>query len=394
MKKTKPKVSLIFPVYGQCKLLLNALGTLKEVTRYPNYEVVLVDDRSEENMDEVYDKEYLYDTLIRLPQRTGNSTVGVNEGVKAASGDFIQYQNTDVYFEDPGWLDKVVDAFDGNTAVVGPALLYPDRTVQSAGMFFDRRGLNRHLYRYKLYETVDKRTLDVPMVTGCGLTTRKDVYDELGGFRVFRPHGWDDAEWCLRVRRSGYGVKLCPDSYFFHLGTVSYSGMDDPQYHSNRRKIFREYKHLLKELSRFKLDRQKHVFFLRDLQPSSANLTLIDLMQRCDLNGRSELLVVPSDSGELKAVFQKCGARIFPSPLVKSAASISKTVARVTRVYECFSFLQSEKPDVVVYDNSFARLFSVVRALSKLVNNSASYMELGSFENRVGHAAEGSVSQC
>lgn len=387
MDATKPKVSLIFPVYGQCELLLRALTTLREVTHYPNYEVILVDDCSEENMDDVYGRESLYDRLVRLPRNTGNSTVVVNEGVKLSSGDFIQYQNTDVYFEDPLWLDKIIDSFDEHTAVVGPALLFPNTTVQSAGCFFDRRALNHELYNFRLYETIDKRTIEVPMVAGCGLTTPRDVYEKLQGFRVFEPYGWDDTDWCLRARQSGYKTKLCLDSSFYHLHNVSYYGRDNPRYHENQKKIFKEFKDIIKEVSRFRLEKKKCVVFLKDLTASTTNLALVESIRKHDVGRKSQLLVFAHETGELENELLQFGARVFPpwySHALKKIPILSGgAVGLAKNAYRCFSFLRAERPDVVVYDSSFFRRYLLTHLIGTVLPGSPTFMRLASFGDHV-----------
>jgi GT2 family glycosyltransferase len=373
-------------------MTLKALTTLRDVTLYPNYEVILVDDCSRENMDSVYNDTRLYDKLLKLPQRSGNSTIAVNEGVKLSSGEFIQYQNNDVYFEDPYWLDKIIDAFDEDTAVVGPALLCPDKTIQCAGFSFDRRGLNHNLYSFKLYETLEKKTIEAPMVTGCGLTTRRDIYDKLQGFRVFQPHGWDDADWCLRVKENGYKVRLCLDSYFYHIGTVSYSGMDTPEYHSNRKNIFRKYKSLIKEISHYRLDRQKYLFVLKDLCESEAILNLLDSIRRYDLGRKSELLVLSCEPGQLRGALQKCGARVFPPkweaqvfhPLFDRITSMTnRTTVFARNTYNYFLFIRSEMPDSVIYDEAFAKMFGVIRFMNLLLADPRDFSKLSLFDKKV-----------
>lgn len=376
MSPSRPKISLIFPVYNQKSLLLRALSTLRDVTGYPNFEVILVDDRSTEDMSEVYENKDFYDRLIVLSEHSGNSTVAVNEGIKNSSGEFIQYQNTDVYFEAPDWLDILVDAFDEDTGVVGPALLYPDRTIQCAGMFFDRKGLNHNLYNYRLYDTVEKRTINVPMVTGCGLTTRRELLESAGGFTVFQPHGWDDVDWCLHMAEQGRKVKLCLNSYFYHLGTVSYSGMDTPRYHNNRRRIHRRYKNVLRAVSQYRPDRKKYIFFLKDLDETRENKELLSIISRDRLDKEAELLIFPAGMGKLQPEFRKCGARILP-PFFNAGGS-NGISHRLTNIRRCLSFLQVEKPDAVVYDSACFRTISFIDHLRVLLSDAPAFLPLSS----------------
>jgi len=71
------------------------------------------------------------------------------------------------------------------------------------------------------------------------------------------PVHWKKRPARLRYTRSGYKIKLCLDSYFYHLHNVSYFGTDNPRYHNNRKEIFQEYKKSIKRGSWFRLDKKK-----------------------------------------------------------------------------------------------------------------------------------------
>jgi len=250
-----PKVSLIFPVYcandDQKRYAEQTFGSLS-VTDYPNYEVIVVDDQSPVNMDDVYDRFPEDYTIIRMGENVG-STEAVNMGAHIATGEYIQYQNIDVRFTRPDWLKQIMNCFRQfeDVGVVGSRTVYPNgETIQHGGMRFQDDGQNVHLERGAFIVTAGMDNRIVPMVHGCGLTMRRDFWQELGGFHKYEPHGWDDADICLRSWREGKKVVCCRQSWFEHIGSAVYGTPDDPRYYENRKIITDEFGDTLKMLQK------------------------------------------------------------------------------------------------------------------------------------------------
>jgi len=220
-----PKVSLIVPVWmnndNLYQMTVDCLYQMQQ-TNYPNYEIIAVDDCSP--YDKLIDliKQFPDIYFLRTPEN-GGSTVAVNYGIKYASGEFIQYQNNDTLFPDPNWLTEQMKLFkDPEVGIVGCKMRYADGRIQHAGACW--RDINDHCIDHiGQYEDDIQYLEDVPFVTGCGMTVRKEILEKNGGeFTVFKGYGWDDLDIEVKAKKWGYKIKVAPKAEFIHLGTVSY----------------------------------------------------------------------------------------------------------------------------------------------------------------------------
>src|SRR5262249_20185600 len=129
------RVSIIIPFKDQLDLLRGCLRSLRRST-YRNYEVVLVDNGSEEPATRRYlERARLRRRVVGCPGPFNFSWL-CNEGARRARGEFLVFLNNDTEVLTPDWLQRLlVVACRPDVGVVGATLLYPDRTIQHAGLF-------------------------------------------------------------------------------------------------------------------------------------------------------------------------------------------------------------------------------------------------------------------
>jgi glycosyltransferase involved in cell wall biosynthesis len=146
-----------------------------------------------------------------------------NQGAAASRGRYVLFLNNDTEpFEN--WLAPLVETLETQprAGAVGSKLLYPDGTVQHAGMVikpFLPGELIRwdHLYRRcRPDATVVNRTREFQAVTGAALLMPRDLFDAIGGFDEGYVNGWEDVDLCLRVRETGRRVFYEPRSVLLH----------------------------------------------------------------------------------------------------------------------------------------------------------------------------------
>ena len=223
----KPKVALIVPVWINSeklfKMTVDCIESMQKTT-YQNYKIIIVDDCSPlDKFDELV-KLFASKHIVVKTQENGGSTRAVNYGIKfAKDADFIQYQNNDTLFPDKTWLDKQMKLFeDPNVGIVGSLLRYADGKIQHAGACW--RAMGQHFIDHiGQFQDNIKPIEDVPFVTGCGMTIRREILEKNGGgFTVFEGYGWDDIDIELKAKKWGYLIKIAFDSEFIHLGTISY----------------------------------------------------------------------------------------------------------------------------------------------------------------------------
>lgn len=221
-----PYVSIIVPVWCDSEesfeMTMNAIRGMEQ-TSYDNFDLTLVDDCSP--LTTTYDrlfKEFGSKHLVIQTPDNGGSTNAVNYGLRYAKAKLIQYQNNDTLFPHRDWLYEQTRLFDDpQVGVVGSLLRYETGLIQHGGACWRAIG-NHAIDHIGQYQKEIAYLEDVPFVTGCGMTVRREILDRNGGFTVFPGYGWDDIDIQVKAKRWGYKVKIAPKSQFIHLGSVSY----------------------------------------------------------------------------------------------------------------------------------------------------------------------------
>ena len=232
---TLPHVSLIIPTRDRLALLRPCIDGLLHRTDYPDLEIVIVDNESREPETLAY-LGALADTrgvrVIRVEGAFNFSRLN-NEGVKAASGTVVGLVNNDIEVIESKWLREMVShAARPGVGAVGAMLLYPDDTIQHAGVILGIGGVAGHIYkRLSRGHAGDfgraALVQNLSAVTAACLVVRRDLYVETGGLNdVDLPVAFNDIDLCLRLRERGYLNLWTPFAKLYHLESAS-RGPDD-----------------------------------------------------------------------------------------------------------------------------------------------------------------------
>lgn len=229
-----PLVSIIIPTRDAANLLRQCVESLLAKTEYPNFEVLVVDNRSREP-----------DALAYLRSLHGRPTPGGevrvlryddsfnfsainNFAVRHARGEFVCLLNNDTEAITPDWLAEMVGHLtQPGVGAVGAKLLFPDGRVQHAGDVVGPGGCANHLHTgigrddpgYCNRAVVAQ---ELSAVTAACLLTRKSLYEAVGGMDArFLRVAYNDVDYCLKLRRAGYKVVWTPHAELFHHESVS-----------------------------------------------------------------------------------------------------------------------------------------------------------------------------
>lgn len=223
-----PLVSIIIPVYNRKDLTKRCIETILKLNYRHSFELIVVDDCSTDGT-----QSYLAYMAKKQPNifavrngRNSGFAVSCNRGAKLARGTYLVFLNNDTV-PLKGWLDALVEVAerDKSIAVVGAKLLYPNGTIQHAGVGF--RKVPHPIFCYHVHAgkpqnypdaNVEK---DYDAVTAACMLVRRDVFFELGGFDEAYVNGYEDVDFCLRVRERGYRVVYTPNSVLYHLESQS-----------------------------------------------------------------------------------------------------------------------------------------------------------------------------
>lgn len=215
-------VSVIVPVHGHAQLTQRCLDmVLAELPA--DAELLVVDDASSDETPELLAGYGEAIRSVRLEENAGFARA-CNEGAAHSQGELLVFLNNDVE-PGAGWLEALRRHAEANpeAAAVGAKLLYPNGTVQHAGVVFGQDGYPHHLYAgFPAEHPAVNRSRPLQAVTGACLLVRRSAFEAVEGFDPGYLNSLEDVDLCLRLieKRAGE-VHYCPDAVLVHLESAS-----------------------------------------------------------------------------------------------------------------------------------------------------------------------------
>ena len=144
----------------------------------------------------------------------------MNEGAKAAQGDLLVFLNDDVEPVGSEWLLNLTSPLlNSDIGVTGARLLYPNGTIQHAGIVLGMGDATGHCGRF-LFDSSwwpwINHTRDISAVTGACLATTTQLFRALSGFDDSFPNNYNDVDYCLRARGAGFRTVIVNDAVLIH----------------------------------------------------------------------------------------------------------------------------------------------------------------------------------
>ncbi|MCG7851587.1 MAG: glycosyltransferase, partial [Methanosarcinaceae archaeon] len=225
-------VSIIIPVFNQLEYTKQCLETLYKNTSVKNdFEVIVVDNASTDST-----PEFLKEALKRyhrLRVLTNYENLGFsrscNQGARAAESICILFLNNDTEVQ-PGWIEPLLQVLnnDPTVAAVGSKMLFPDNTIQHAGVVvLDDKKLPdplvaRHIY-YGQKDDFPKanQPCTYQVLTAACLLVRKYAFEEVGGFDEEYWNGYEDVDLCFKLQKRGWLLIYQPKSIVTHYESQS-----------------------------------------------------------------------------------------------------------------------------------------------------------------------------
>lgn len=236
--KTWPKISIVIPSRDSYELIARLIDQLMAKTDYPDYEIIVVDNgTTDPRVLRVYERARARYPAFCVEIRAApfNFSRQVNRGVSLATGAHVLLLNNDIEIVEPQWLREMVSCFAyAGTGIVGARLLYPDRTLQHAGVIVGMSGLAGHWYHAKpedhpgMMGRLNVRQSLSAVTAACMLISRACL-DEIGPFdeTAFRV-AYNDVDYCLRAIGRGYRVVWTPFAKLIHHESVSRGSDETP----------------------------------------------------------------------------------------------------------------------------------------------------------------------
>jgi GT2 family glycosyltransferase len=219
--------SIVIPVFNKAEFTYNCLRTLRATLEGAGEgEVIVVDNASSDRTSEVL-AQFPWVRTLRNERNLGFAAAN-NQGVRAASGNVVVLLNNDTLGM-PGWLIAMLRALrEPGVGIVGARLLFADRTIQHAGvvvngMFFSRVSFMPWHYGAKLpaNDPLVGARREVQIVTAACMATPRELYLELGGLDEGYWNGYEDVDYCFKVRERGLNVIYEPGASLYHFESQS-----------------------------------------------------------------------------------------------------------------------------------------------------------------------------
>lgn len=204
--------SIIIPVFNKAALTRHLLETIRPTLEHAGEgEIIVVDNASSDETPEML-QAFPWVRVVRNEVNRGFSGAN-NQGAQLARGKFLVLLNNDMETQ-AGWLASLLEvARDPQVGAVGARLLFPNGTLQHAGVVIEPVLLGtpafvafHDMYQGPANYEPATRVRDLQVVTGACLVTPKSLYERLGGLDEGFWNGYEDIDYCLKVRDAGYRV--------------------------------------------------------------------------------------------------------------------------------------------------------------------------------------------
>jgi len=226
----RPRISIIIPTGPQAFILKRCVDSIVRKTAYDNYELIIIDN----SLGDSKTTEYL--RLLEKEKTAAvyrynlpfNFSAINNFAAKSANGDHLLFLNNDTEVITEAWLSSLLEHSQRReVGAVGCKLLYPDNRIQHAGVILGINGIAGHAHKlvsdnecgYFFRKDVIQ---NFSAVTAACMMTRKDVFQEAGGFDdQHLGIAYNDVDFCLRLRKKGYLIVYTPYAMLFHHESLS-----------------------------------------------------------------------------------------------------------------------------------------------------------------------------
>ena len=234
------RVSILIPTCDHIRDLETCVESIYARTTYPDFEIILIENNSK--APETFrtykrmQKEHPDNLKVVTWEGKGFNYSALNNfGEKFATGEYLLLLNNDTEVITAAWLEEMVMyAQQKRVGCVGAKLLYPDDTIQHAGVGFGIGGVAGHLHKYYPassdgYMGRLNYVQDVYADTAACLLIRKEIYDEVGGLDESYAVAFNDVDFCVRVRQAGYTNVFTPFAQLYHYESKSRGMEDNPE---------------------------------------------------------------------------------------------------------------------------------------------------------------------
>lgn len=249
MTEPLPHVTIIIPTKNNIALLKKCIDSILQKTTYPNYDVLIGDNNSNDpatikclnNLKSISNI-----NILQYPHPFNFSAMN-NYLAKHANGDFICFLNDDTTIISPHWLSNMISyTTHKDVGAVGAKLYYQNNTIQHCGIILGIGKIAQSLYRFlpRKHDGYKSRAVlpqDISAVTGACMLVRRNVFNKCNGFNEILAINYNDVDLCLRISNLGYRIIFTPYSELYHYESAS---RKDPKSDKDLKQIYSEIEYM------------------------------------------------------------------------------------------------------------------------------------------------------
>lgn len=244
-----PRVSIIIPTKDHIDVLRKCIESIEKKTSYKNYEIIIIDNNSKDHQTIDY-----LETISKAPnirtlkyEDSFNFSAINNFTARNSNGEYLLFLNNDTEVISDEWLSAMLEHSQRKeVGAVGGMLLYPNGTIQHAGVIIGLGGVAGHSHKYipkdnPGYMLRPHLVHNLSAVTAACMMLRKDVFEEVGGFDENLAVAFNDVDLCLKIREKGYLIVYTPYAELYHHESLSRGYEDNPE---KQKRFLKEVKYI------------------------------------------------------------------------------------------------------------------------------------------------------
>jgi len=234
----QPQVTLVVPTGGKLRFLRPGLESLSRQTTYPNIRFLVIDNSCDDEVAALCAELAATGVTIQrepVPLQPFNFSALINHAIRMVDTPYLVLLNDDMMVITNDWIEAMLEhAQRREVGAVGCKLLYPDDTIQHAGVVFGPYEQAIHPFRHfpdshPGYFGIHQVVRNVSAVTFACAMLRRSIFDEIGllddvNFRIAH----NDSDFCLRIRDRGYQIIYTPHAVLRHFESVTKKSLAAP----------------------------------------------------------------------------------------------------------------------------------------------------------------------
>lgn len=223
------RVTIVIPTCNHAAALARCVRSILKFTEHPSFEILIVSNNSSrpEMLELLGDLSARPRVRVLRHDQPFNFSALNNLAVSQTDAPYLLLLNDDTEVLHPGWMTALLEqASRPEIGAVGAQLVFPNRTIQHAGVVIESGFRPDHAFKHieesePGYYNFNRVVRDCSAVTAACLMVRREVYQEVGGMDESLAVAFNDVDFCLKVASAGYRNVYTPYARLVHYESLS-----------------------------------------------------------------------------------------------------------------------------------------------------------------------------